>query len=403
MCDGLSIQIMAYAVCDASGPGLSGGDRIFIEYARHWALRGHGVRICAGEEGMFLCNRDGLEGVEYTVCPSRLKNAWFTLKYVERIIRGCMIALRERRDKSQGRFLVYSASDFWPDSLPALIIKRRFRDTVWAAGFYFFAPPLFRSPSDADYRGGYRPPSLRSAVYYVTQRVAYRLIRKYADYVLVCNQLDKEIFVRDGASGGRIMPVYGGVSIDEIEAVPEQGTRYEGCFVGRLHVQKGPLELVRIWKLVCRKKSNARLALIGNGPLEEKVRKEISQRHLEDNVDVLGYVGGAEKFKILKASRVFLHTPVLDTGGMAAAEGMACGLPVVGFDLPGYRYCYPRGMLKAPVGDLQAFADLVLKLLGDGELYSRSSREALEFSREWDWGKKVDDISNAIEGACFNG
>ncbi len=71
---------------------------------------------------------------------------------------------------------------------------------------------------------------------------------------------------------------------------------------------------------------------------------------------------------MLRASRVFLHTSVYDNSGMAAAEALACGLPAVMFDLPPLRVTYPRGALKAPIGDEEAFAGQVLRLLDDEAL-----------------------------------
>ena len=111
---------------------------------------------------------------------------------------------------------------------------------------------------------------------------------------------------------------------------------------------------------------------------------------------MLGWIEGKRKYEILKSSKIFLHTPVQDTGGMAAAEGMACGLPVVGFELPGYKYAYPRGMLRAPIGDAGAFARLVLNLLQDEDLYQRKREEALQYSLQWDWEKKATEIMGDI-------
>ena len=83
---------------------------------------------------------------------------------------------------------------------------------------------------------------------------------------------------------------------------------------------------------------------------------------------------------------------------MAAAEGMACGLPVVGFDLPGYEFAYPQGMLKAPIGDLRAFAGLVVELLRNEALRREVAAKALEHSLKWDWNAKSAEILNDIQG-----
>ncbi len=73
----------------------------------------------------------------------------------------------------------------------------------------------------------------------------------------------------------------------------------------------------------------------------------------------------AEKYKILKSSKIFLHTSIYDNSGMTAAEAMACGLPAVRFDIPALRIAYPKGMLVVPLKDSPKFAKAVLQLLED--------------------------------------
>ena len=386
--DKLTINIIANAMYS-----ISGGDKIFIEFSRRWSEKGHVVNVFTVEKGLNLCRSYNLANINYHIWSSaKVDKFGPVVSYIIRTIRGCFIAAIKRIPDGDN-VIIYSASDFWPDSLPAWLMKKRLKHSKWVACFYLFAPNPFKSSSDIEYRGGRVSFSLKNLAYYLSQKLAYRLIRQYADFILVANELDKRIFVKDGMCPAKVKPVYGGVDIKAISQIPPpQSLKYDGCFVGRLHFQKGPLELVRIWELVCKTRPEAKLALIGDGPLENKVKDEIRRMGLEKNIDVLGYVDGDRKYNILKSSRVFLHTPVLDTGGMAAAEGMACGLPVVGFDLTGYEFCYPQGMLKAPIGDLEAFAEIVLNLLRDGDIYDKIKRDAMSFVQKWDWDKKADQI-----------
>jgi len=388
-----TINIIANAMTRSDS--LSGGDRIFIECARRWAERGNIVNIFTTEDGLKVCQRQNLVNANYFLLPSvRFRGLGIFYLYIMRTIKACFKFSRISFEDS----VVYSSSDFWPDSIPAFVLKRKSKNSEWVACFYLFAPSPFKSSSDIRYRGGCAPFSLRNLAYYFSQRIAYWLIRRYADRIVVTNQLDKDIFIKSGISPTVVIPVYGGADIKSIsQMASSQDFIYDGCFVGRLHPQKGPLELIRIWDLVCKVSPGVKLALIGNGPLENGVKNEIKTRGLEGNIDVLGYVDGDDKYKILKSSRVFLHTPILDTGGMAAAEGMACGLPAVGFDLPGYEFCYPRGMLKAPIGDLEAFAGLVLNLLHDEDLYHQTRKDALEFVQGWDWDKRAEQILEVLK------
>jgi glycosyltransferase involved in cell wall biosynthesis len=115
------------------------------------------------------------------------------------------------------------------------------------------------------------------------------------------------------------------------------------------------------------------------------------------NVEFFGFCDGVEKYKIVKASRVVVHPAVYDSGGMAAAEALCCGLPGVSFDLRSLQTYYPRGWLKAPVGDLPGFADRIYRLLSDEKLYAETSKEAYAAGLEWDWNARAKAIWSAIE------
>lgn len=383
------------------GKAISGGDRIFLEFARYWKNSGCRVIIFTAQEGKSFCVNNGLGEFEYNVIKTDYTRFNFAYAYLLRIFRSINRAKKISLDYN-GNLLIYSASDFLADSLPASILKKRFPRAKWLAGFYFFAPVPFPNKKDIQYRGGYALPTFKSFIYYLLQKIALKKILQGADLILVSNQLDRELFKTRGFNENNCVPLYGGVNLKDINDIPDLDKKYDACFVGRLHYQKGAMELVKIWNMVTEKKADAKMALIGEGPLKDRMIQCIKRHGLEKNIDMLGFVNGASKYRIFKSSKLFLHPPILDTGGMAAAEAMAAGLPVVGFDLPGYKYCYPKGMLKAPIGDLKQFAGIILDLLEDETLYNKMKNEALEFSREWDWGKKAEMVLGKVRALYEN-
>lgn len=145
------------------------------------------------------------------------------------------------------------------------------------------------------------------------------------------------------------------------------------------------------------KKKDSKLAIIGVGDLEQKVRDKIKRYGLEESITLFGFKDGIEKLTIFKESKVVVHPAIYDSGGMAACEAMACGLPGVSFDLPALKTYYPKGMLKTPCFDLEAFADNILKLLGDEKLYEKTAKDALDWAKEWDWDKKGEELLEHIK------
>ena len=151
-------------------------------------------------------------------------------------------------------------------------------------------------------------------------------------------------------------------------------------------------------KKVVDKKPGARLIMIGDGPLMESVKRKVKSEKLEKNIILTGYLfDGEEKYRIFAQSKIVAHPSFYDSGGMAAAEAMAFGLPCVGFDLKSYESYYPKGMIKVPLGNLEGFAGEILNLLSDDRLYTNIAKDAQDMiGGNWSWEKRADDIFRLV-------
>ena len=394
-------KVVFHVIANAAlGAGLSGSDRIFIECAKRWAGAGHEVYIYVWEEGYEMCRRNGLDNVKYiiwSVMP--YKNLGFTILYMVRTIRGIIETLKMHISENSEDTVIFSASDFWPDSIPAWILKMRFRTVKWVAGFYLFISNPFSKESP--YKGKL---VLKGLFYYLSQMLVYSLVRRYADRAFVTNEQDRWKFIDNKRlTPDRVVAVRGGVDIKTPALIPEpRDKRFDAVFIGRFHPQKGVLELMDIWRYVCERRKDAKLAMIGVGELESEVQAKIKKCGLENNIVLFGFKDGVKKLKIIKNSRVVVHPAIYDSGGMAACEAMACGLPGLSFDLPALRTYYPKGMLKAPCYDLKRFAENILRLLNDEELYRKTAKDALDWAREWDWDKRAEKLLKAVKGMIYS-
>jgi len=216
--------------------------------------------------------------------------------------------------------------------------------------------------------------------------------------VFVTSEPDRWKFIGKRLPPGRVVAIRGGVDTKTPTSVPSPvEKKYDAVFIGRFHPQKGVLELIDIWEYVCEIKKDAKLAMIGAGDLEKEVREKISKHGMGDNIDLLGFQDGIPKYQIFKSSRLVVHPAIYDSGGMAACEAMACGLPGVSFDLEALKTYYPKGMLKTPCFDFKAFAENIRKLLKDEELYQKTKQDALDWSAEWDWDRRAQEILDVVQ------
>jgi glycosyltransferase involved in cell wall biosynthesis len=379
--------------------GMSGGSRIFIECAKRWLDKGISIDVFTPDVGEKFCKDNGLNRANYvTWASSRFGTigSFGTLGiialYIIGLAKGCLITLGESQQLNET--IVYSSSDFWPDSIPGFIAKLRNRNSKWIAGFYLFVHNPFSG--DSAYKGSRK---LKGLIYFLSQRPTYWLIRKYADMVWVTNELDRWKFI-DGRrlTADKVIAIKGGVDTKTPLLVSEPMEKmFDAIFIGRLVPEKGVLELIDIWKYVCEKKKDAKLAILGSGPLNSQVQNKIKQSDLAGNIKVFGFIDGLEKFKIIKESKIVVHPSIMDSGGMAACEAMICGLPGVSFDLQSLKVYYPKGMLKSPCYNSKIFASNILKLLYDESLYHNLSKEAMDFAKDWDWDKMATELLNKVK------
>ena len=323
-----------------SKPGSLGGDtRIFVELVKRWTASGV-VRplIVTSAECRETCIDYGLqEGFEYRLWPDA-PGVWSLGRHVLRAVQFRRLAERLGPELDYCRTIIYSATDFLTDVAPAYRLKQLRADMTWVASRFLFVPNPFKGWKYS-YEPGIRIPDLKLLAASFYQKVVFTHVVRRANLFFITNEVDKIHFIRKGIAPSRIWPIYGGVHFNEINSTPEQPKMYDGCFVGRISPQKGVLDLVEIWAKVCERRPGARLALIGSGhrPFEEELRRRINGRGLGKSIDLLGFMDGAEKHKVYKSSRVFLHTSVYDNYGMAACEAMAAAVPAVIYDLPPLR------------------------------------------------------------------
>ena len=374
------------------GTGLSGGDRIFIELVKRWQAKLK-ITLILSKEGSAICQRQGLSNINQQIWVSDLMNRWGYL--VDILYRTVNCAIKAFSVKTFSGDIIYSSSDFWPDSIPALILKRRNPKTIWIAGFYLFAPKPWQKNSP--YRG---KSFLTGLLFWAGQLPAYFIIQKFADIVFVTSQPDVDKFTTKVRPKEKVIVIRGGVDtvsaknyLNSKDVIPPEKKTYDACFVGRFHYQKGVLELIKIWDSVCLKNPQAHLVMIGDGPLYEDVTSLIKKLDLSKNISLVGFLDGPKKHEIFKQSRIVLHPATFDSGGMAAAEAMAWGLPGVSFDLNALKTYYPKGMLKTSCFDTNEFAMNILSLLSNPLQYDAMSLDALKLVHEkWEWGNRAKEI-----------
>ena len=359
-----------------------------VECIRRWKDH-HAITVYGNEGARQLCDYFKLDGISHvTWAADRWKRFGRVFWWIAQTVAGCRGVDRLVLPPDE-KHLIIASAEFQPNGMPAFRLKQRYPHVPLVMESFLLAPKWF---------SGKPGPGLIFTAYRPVQKILLHKVLRQAEMILVTGQEDREFMLDEGRTADSVFAVLGGVDLSIPRSVPEPKEKiFDAIFIGRLHPQKGPLELMDIWQALVQKKPDARLAVIGSGPLEAPCRAKAQKLGLADNVKFFGFCDGVEKYKIIKASRIVVHPAVYDSGGMAAAEALCCGLPGVSFDLRSLQTYYPRGWLKAPVGDLAAFAGCLHRLLSDQNLYAATSKDAYAAGLEWDWNARAQAIWDGIE------
>jgi glycosyltransferase involved in cell wall biosynthesis len=101
-------------------------------------------------------------------------------------------------------------------------------------------------------------------------------------------------------------------------------------FLGRLVPMKRPADAVAALRALRDRVPDARLWVIGEGPLRERL-----QRERTPGVELFGRVSGEELRERLARAHVHTATAVREGWGLNVSEAAACGTPSIGYAVPG--------------------------------------------------------------------
>ncbi|MGY1779811.1 glycosyltransferase family 4 protein [Geodermatophilus sp. SYSU D01036] len=156
--------------------------------------------------------------------------------------------------------------------------------------------------------------------------------------------------------------------------------------IGRLELGgKGLDLLLTAWARV-HAEVDGDLVIAGSGPDEDRVRQLADRLGVAGRVRFTGWVGGAEKARLLAASRLVVVPSRAETFGIVAVEALAAGTPVVAFDIPCLREVVPPtcGRLVPPF-DVAALGARLAALYRDVDLVRDMGTAGREFASGYDW------------------
>ncbi|MDO5134593.1 MAG: glycosyltransferase family 1 protein [Eubacteriales bacterium] len=165
------------------------------------------------------------------------------------------------------------------------------------------------------------------------------LIGRYATRRLACSEAAGAwLFGRRAMEEGQVILVPNAIDVEKYAFSPENRRRLREELglsmedlvighVGRFQIQKNHEGLLRIFAAAAKIEERARLLLVGEGELMEKIQAEVREYGLEDRVIFAGVRLDVER--LLSAMDVFLFPSLFEGLPFTLVEAQANGLPCV--------------------------------------------------------------------------
>jgi len=293
--------------------------------------------------------------------------------------------------------VIITASDYFCDVIPALRLKRAHPRAKWVAWVHHRELPASERP------GNYLLNTFTAAM----QRWSFRRIARHADsiwtYASPAGTEVAQELVRSGAGEQKLYGMKNGVDLEAAVSARASGEKADAVMIG-LRPNKGLHDIIPVWERVQKKRPGTKLKLVGRPADVEQELKKIGERGLDKVIRFLrpadgkSFVFKEALYGELKSARV-LFAPSREEGwGITVCEGMACGLPVVAYDLPVYRRIYGDAIATVPVGDHERMATRLCEVLDDATTYETLLRLGTECSKRYEWSRLADEDWETVTG-----
>jgi glycosyltransferase involved in cell wall biosynthesis len=159
----------------------------------------------------------------------------------------------------------------------------------------------------------------------------------------------------------------------------EQEYSYDLAYVGRLTYPKNPQRLMAVAAKLRELKSDVKIAVVGNGDLEEETHALCREYGLEGNVDFLGF--RSNPLKILYSSSAMVMVSRWEGTPMCALEAMALGVPIVSTPVDGLKVLIDEGENGYLSDDDSELAEKLFSIINDPSLRAKMSEYTLNKAR----------------------
>ena len=163
---------------------------------------------------------------------------------------------------------------------------------------------------------------------------------------------------------------------DPTSSICEVGETGDIISIGTLEPRKNQSFILKVLAKCKSRGNNYSLSIVGDGQDKQTLEQLTLELGLIDQVKFLGYKPNAAKY--MAKHRVFAHSAIMETMGIALVEALAYSLPILAAPVGGIPEVFINGKegFYWPLDDIELAADKLCEILENQELYKEMSQNA---------------------------
>ena len=237
------------------------------------------------------------------------------------------------------------------------------------------------------------------AILAADDNIAHKFRRFHENVTTIFNYPNLSLFVADERARLKLEKHYNG----------RTAVIYEGGF----SVERGLFKMIEAMRYVKAARPDVILLLVGklDDQLRLRAEQEIARNQLEQNIDIVGWVPHEKIVNYISYSKLGLvplqpNQKFFKNIPIKQFEYMACGVPVIGANLPPIAFYINEGQCGQVFDstDSKSMADAVLRILNDEVRRIRMSKAGRLATRDrWNWSemeKRLYSVYQQLIAAC---
>ena len=227
-----------------------------------------------------------------------------------------------------------------------------------------------------------------------------------ADKITASSIFEKEnLLTRYGVDKLKIHIVTPGLNRKIFKAYRGEKRNNTILSVGRIQKQKGQLKTLDLFKSLQYRIKGLELVFVG-GPSGadgesylNKMKNRIEELRIEEEVKFVGSLSQKKLVKLMRKSKLLIHSAENETFGLVAIEAHRLGVPVLSMNQGSFKELISNnenGLVAKSFDDVQVY-DFIIKLFEDAEYRSQVINSAVKNSLVFNWEITAENLKKAYK------